>query len=308
MLGRVGPEFLVKIDGEQCAARIEHARERTHQRAEQPRHHDPAHARRQHVLHHQRKRRLRALRVHAAAHHQRIRQRRHFAALGQGEADHPRNDENEHRQQLQERGEKTAAARLALIGGAKRALHDVLVRAPVPQADNRRAEQHAQPREIAVEIPGDAVLLDHRRPRALHALGNQRLPQVEHVGAENLAKFRPAAHVNEPENGDQQRTDDQHHRLQRLRVGHRAQPPQHRVQAGQQNHRHRAHPEAVERGEADVEPHLRQQGGEDDPAREDAHRDLCQHIGHKRDHRQHVARRFPKAFLEKLRHGEHQGA
>ena len=57
-------------------------------------------------------------------------------------------------EQLQERREDAAAARDRFVGRAQRALHDVLVGAPVPQADDGRAEQHAQPREIAVEVPG----------------------------------------------------------------------------------------------------------------------------------------------------------
>ena len=69
-----------------------------------------------------------------------------------------------------------------LVRGAKRALDDVLVGAPVPEPDDRRAEEHAEPGIVAVEVPGHPAGLLHRRPGALHAGGHERLPQVEHLG------------------------------------------------------------------------------------------------------------------------------
>ena len=46
--------------------------------------------------------------------------------------------------------------------------------------------------------------------------------------------------------GHQHRTDDQNDGLQRLGVGHRPHAAQHGVQAGQDDHQHRADPETVE--------------------------------------------------------------
>ena len=99
----------------------------------------------------------------------------HLAALDQGEADHAGDDEQVRREQLEEAGEDAAAAGDLLVRGAQGALHDVLVGAPVPQADDRGADGHAQPGVVAVEIPGlfddlaGGVLLQHRRPGGLDA-------------------------------------------------------------------------------------------------------------------------------------------
>ena len=86
-----------------------------------------------------------------------------------------------------------AAPGLALARRAQGPLHDVLVGAPVPQADDRRAEQHAEPRVVAVEVPGHPARFLHGRPGAFDAGRDERLPEVEHVGAEHGAQLAPAA-------------------------------------------------------------------------------------------------------------------
>jgi hypothetical protein len=45
---------------------------------------------------------------------------------------HPWDDEDDHRQQLEETREDRAAPGLLFVGGAQGTLHDVLIRAPVP--------------------------------------------------------------------------------------------------------------------------------------------------------------------------------
>src|ERR1035441_2302406 len=79
-------------------------------------------------------------------------QLRHFAALDQGKANQAWDDEEIDGKELEERGEDAAAPRGGLIRGAQGALDDVLVGAPIPQADNRGADGHAQPRGALVEI------------------------------------------------------------------------------------------------------------------------------------------------------------
>ena len=61
----------------------------------------------------------------------------HLAALGEREADHAGNDEHEHRQQLEKAREDRAPPRVLLVLRAQRPLHDVLARAPIPEADHR---------------------------------------------------------------------------------------------------------------------------------------------------------------------------
>ena len=202
MLRRSLFPLLIQIDGEQRGAGVEHAGERSHQRGEQSGDHDAANARGQQILHHHGESAIRKRRNGLAVGTDHGGQFGNLAAASQGIADQAWNDEQIDGEQLQERGEDAAAARDRLVGRAQRALHDVLVGAPVPQPDDGRAEQHAEPREVAVEIPGlldhlaGRVGLEHGRPGALDSGGNQRLPEVEHVGAAPVAQFAPAAQAN----------------------------------------------------------------------------------------------------------------
>src|SRR2546430_3692110 len=100
------------------------------------------------------------------------------ARLGERQRDHARNDEDEHREELQECREDRSAARLALVPRTQGTLHDVLVRGPVPQADDRGAEQHADPWVVAAEVPGDAARFLHGGPGACYAGGDLRLSQI----------------------------------------------------------------------------------------------------------------------------------
>ena len=62
-----------------------------------------------------------------------------------------------------------------------------------------------------------------------------------------FAQLAPAADGLEAENRHQHRADDQDDRLQGFGVGDGPHAAEHRVQARQQHHEHRADPEAVER-------------------------------------------------------------
>ena len=152
-LARVRPPLRIEVDREQRGRGVEHAGERAHQRGQKSGDDETAKARREDRLHHQRKRRLCDLANRLAVGPDHDRERRNLAALGEREADETGNDEQVHRRQLQERGADRAAACDLLVRRSEHALDDVLVRAPVPEADDRRAEEHADPREIAVEVP-----------------------------------------------------------------------------------------------------------------------------------------------------------
>ena len=87
---------------------------------------------------------------------------------------------------------------IGLVRRAQRALHDVLVRAPIPEPDDRRAEQHAQPREVAIEVPR---LADHLARGVVSITGahvpstparDQRLPEIEHLRAADRAQLAPS--------------------------------------------------------------------------------------------------------------------
>ena len=289
MLSGLGAELLIQVHREERGRGVECACHRAHERREQSRHHDAANARGQQILHHEGKRRLSGLSDHVPLRIHYGAEPRDLAGLRERECDQAGYDEDEHREQLQVRGENAAAARRALVLGAQGALHDVLVRTPVPQADDRRAQQHARPRVAAVEVPGDAAGFLHRGPRALHPGGDDGLPQVEQVRVEHPAQLVPAAEPRKPVRREETRSHDEDERLQGVGVRDRPHPAEHRVEPGEQHDRHGADPEAVERGASDVQPHLGQECREDDPPCEDRDRELREHVRRQRDHRQHPA-------------------
>ena len=81
-----------------------------------------------------------------------------------------------------------------LVRRAERALHDVLVGAPVPEADDRRAEQHAEPRVVAVEVPRDAAGLLAPAPTCpRRPAGTSGFHRLNISGPSTVAQLAPAA-------------------------------------------------------------------------------------------------------------------
>jgi len=230
-----------------------------------------------------------------------------LATLGQREGDHAGDDEDEHWQELEEGGADRPPASLSLIRSAEDTLDNVLVGTPVPQTHDRGAEEHAEPGVVVVEIPGHPPGLADRRPRALDARRDHGLPEVEHLRADDLAEFGPAAQGLEPEDRHQDRAEDQDDRLEGLRVGDGAEAAQDGVQAGEDDHEDRADPEAVEVQGPEVQVQLGQQGAEDHSAGEDADRDLGQDVRDQRDQGEHPAAGVAEPLLQELRHREHAG-
>ena len=223
-----------------------------------------------------------------------------LAALGQGEGDHARDDEDEDGQELEEGRGDRAAAGLALVRGAEDALDDVLVRAPVPQADDGGAEEHADPGIVVVEVPGHPSGLVDRGPRPLHPRRDERFPKVEHLAAGDLAERAPAAERLQAEVGHQARADDEDERLQGFGVGDGLEPAHDRVEPGDDDDQDGPDPEAVQ-----AEPvELGQEHAEDDAAGEDADGHLGQDVGDERDERQHRPGGRREAPLQELGHGE----
>ncbi len=147
---------------------------------------------------------------------------------------------------------------------------------------------------------GHAAGFLDRRPRGLDSLGNQRLPQIEHLGTANGPQFGPPSERLQAEERHQHGPQHKHQGLQGLGVGHRAQTAQHGVGTREHDHQDGANPEAVQRSDS----HVRQQDGEHDPARKDAHRDLGHDVGDQRDHRQHPAAGGIEPPFQELGHGE----
>src|SRR6266581_8548807 len=217
-------------------------------------------------------------------------------------------------EKLEEGGKNAAAARDGLIGSAEGALHDVLVGAPIPEPNDGRAEEHAEPGEIAVEIPSFphdlacGVGLHDRGPSALDAGGNQRLPEIEHVRAAPVAELTPSAETNQAVAGQERGAGDQNSDLDRIVVGHGAHAAQGCVEPGEHDNEHGADPEAVDGGAADVQAQLGKESAEDHAAGEDPNRDFGNHKGDERNDRKDVTRMHAEAALQEFGHGEDHGA
>ena len=291
MLRGFGAQLLVNVHGEERRAGVEDAGQRTHQRREQAGDDDAAQARRQEMLHQQREGPLRAVGLV-----ERLGQRGDLAALGQRVADQAGNDEQVNREQLQERGEDAALARDLFVRRAERALDDVLVGAPIPQADDRRADGHAQPGEIAVEIPrlldhvAGGIEFLHRRPRGHLPAGTSGFQRLNMSEPQMRLEFVPAAQLDEAVNGQQGRAGDQDDNLNGVVVGHGAHAAEHGVKPGQHDDRDRSRSRSCRGGRAQVQPQLRQQGAEHHAAGEDADGDLGDDEGEQRGDGKHVAR------------------
>ena len=127
------------------------------------------------------------------------------------------------------------------------------------------------PRELVVEVPGlpddgpRRVRLEDGQPRGLLARGGDRLPEVEHLGSAEVPQLGPTAEPVQPVEGQAGRAPDEHDHLDGVVVDHRPHAPEERVEAGQQDDRNGADPEAVDRGAAHREVHLGQQRREHDP-------------------------------------------
>ena len=188
-----GPELAIDVEGDQRRARVEGRRERRHQRRHQRRHHEAGQPGGQQAQHHHR--------VGVVAGDVGIQR------LG----DHPGQHQDEHRRDLQQRRQHGAAARVRLVLRAEHALHHRLVGAPVPDAEDRRAEEDAGPREVRV-----AHRPDHR----------------EEVGRHLRAQRAPAADLVEAEHREDDRAGEQDDRLHQFGVDDRRQAASHRVHAG----------------------------------------------------------------------------
>ncbi len=200
LLRGVRLELLVDVEGHERRGRVERGRERRHQRRHQRRDHEPDEAGRQEPDDQRRIRRV-------------------AADVGiERPGDEAGQHEHEDRQNLQETAEERAAARVRLVLRPEHALHDHLIRAPVPDAEDGRAEEDAGPRE--------------RRVR-------RRLDHVEVVRRQRRAQPGHPTDLAEPDDRERGRAEQQHHRLQQLRVDDRRQPAEHGVDPGRHDHHRR---------------------------------------------------------------------
>ncbi len=173
------------------------------------------------------------------------------------------------------------ASRLA--GRTQSPLDDVLVRAPIPQPDDRRAQEHAGPGIVTVEIPRDPCGFLHWHPCSFHAGRDNGLPEIEHFGTEGRPQFGPATQPMDAKDCQQRGAENQNDCLQRFGIGDGSHPTQRGIQARENHHQDGSNPEAVERCRADSHLHFRQQGAEHHAARKNAYGDLGKYVGDQGD-------------------------
>ena len=136
--------------------------------------------------------------------------------LGQRKGDHARHQEDEHRRQLEEAGEDGAAPGFLLVFAGEHALDDVLVGAPIPEADDGRAGQNRQ--------PGPVGIVDGADEMDIVADGRERgMPAVNQTAVAQDAQ---------PHVKDADGTKDQHRRLKHGGIHDHAHAAEDGVKAG----------------------------------------------------------------------------
>ena len=138
--GGIRIPFAVEVHGEQRRGRIELGAERSHQRHDHAAGHHATQTVRQDLRHHRGVRRVAAgLEIGTGR-------------LGERKGDHARHQEDEDRRELEETGQDRAAPGFLLVTTRQHALDDVLIRTPVPEADDGRTGQNRQPRPVGIVI------------------------------------------------------------------------------------------------------------------------------------------------------------
>ena len=314
MLRGSGLPLFIKINGEERGTSVEDPGERAHERGQETGDDNAANSRRQEVLNHHGEGAVGDGRNGVTVRTDHGGQFGNFAAAREGVTDQARDQKKVDGEKLEKGGKNAAAARDGLIGSAEGALHDVLVGAPIPEPNDGRAEEHAEPREIAVEIPSfpndlaRGVGLHDRGPSALDAGGDERLPEIEHIRAAPVAELTPSAETNQAVAGQQRGAGDQDGDLDGIVVSHGAHAAQGCVESGEHDNEHGADPEAVDGGAADVQTQLGKESAEDHAAGEDPNGDFGNHKGDERNDRKDVTRMHAEAALQELGHGEDHGA
>ena len=165
---------------------------------------------------------------------------------------------------------KRALACVGHAGGAQGLLHDDLVGAPVPDAQDDGAEDRAGP--------------------GIHGVAG-RLHHVEELGWERRTEAGEAPDLLQPDQREQRRTGDEDERLDEIRVDHRRQSPRDRVDAGGRHEQH---------GGGEVVP--AEHFTDENAAREERHRDLGEDVGEERDPREVPPRAAAEAPLQEFGH------
>ena len=209
-----------QVVAEEGGDRVQGPGDRAHQRGQKGGGHHPFQTHRQQLGDHQVQR---VLRVGLSLGRQgKLGQ---LALLDQGQADHARQHEDEHGQDLDEAGEQRSDPGVVLVLGPQHPLNDRLVGTPVPQPQHGIAQQDRIPgqvRGVAVRAE-DAQVVAHLARRFRRLRGQARDGRLHPL---------PAADRVVADDRDRDRADQQHDRLDRFGEHHGHQPADDRVEAG----------------------------------------------------------------------------
>ena len=198
------------------------------------------------------------------------------AGIAERQRQHSRQHEQKQRQLLEPGGEDGSPASVLNAIGGQHTLHDELVRTPVPDGQDGRAEQDAGPRELRVV---DAA------------------PEAEGLRLNRRLQSFPAFYCIETDQRDRNGAAQKDEHLHHVRVEHRPQAAPSGVEAGQRHDGQRPPPERNAH-----------QGLEHDAAGGHRYGDLGEHIADHGNQRQIGARPARVALLQELRHREHARA
>src|SRR2546430_4154054 len=180
-LGGLRTELLVKIKGDERGSRVEHRTHRAHDCRKQRGHYQANEADRQQVENESGVCEIGLFHL--------FRKQRKRNDTGK--------DEHEHRQNLQEASKYRSSLRMTLIARREHTLHNHLVRTPVPDAKDRRAEKDACPREVRIR---------------------GRLYHVEIVRRDHGAEMLQATNPSQTNDGEGDRAGDEDQSLHGVRV------------------------------------------------------------------------------------------
>jgi hypothetical protein len=221
--------------------------------------------------------------------------------LEQRHGDHAGNQEYEDRGELEIRREDRAAARFLQPARGENPLRDVLIGTPVPEADDRRAEQHAEPRCLA-RVEQKARKARGRRGR------RQRAPQMNGLRVGGLQRIH-AADLVQPHDEQHDGTAQQYGHVHRLGPQHGLHAAEHHEHARDDDERGAREPEEIGFAEnRQVDRLVAEDGLDRKRAGEDGDRCLGEDVRRQENSGEQRARGGCVAPFEELGRREHVGA
>ena len=181
--------------------------------------------------------------------------------LGQGKGHHAGHEEDENRREFKKSGQNGSATGFLLVFTRQHTLDDVLIRAPVPESNNRRTWQNRQPGPLGIIIGSDQMDIGtHSRLGGVPALKQVTVAQLTQTEVKNT-----------------ERAKDQHGRLQDCGVHDDTHTAKNRVNTGRESQSQGNDPKDVDGVSEDIHRVDAEQGANDHISSVNRRRDLGQH-------------------------------